>query len=773
MTARRWVPALWLAVMCCGMWYVVTQVSIRNDLGDLLPEGSTETQRVLLTQARKGLSGRLILLSLEGAAPDELAGLSRSLAETLRTNEHLGFIGNGLQTWSKEERALLADARYLLSRTVTTDRFSESSLRDALEQRLDELRSPLGVMVKESIPADPTGEVWSLVQSWSGWDAPEKYRDVWMTADHTRALLVVETKGGGFDVDIQESIHDAIRGAFREVAGAARSTAQLVMSGPSVFAVEIQRAIEAEAYWLSTIAGISVVLFLLWSFQSLRLVLLSLIPISTGIVAGIIAVNEWFGFVHGITLGFGVTLLGVADDYPIHLFSHMTDRESASDAMRMIWPTMRLGVLTTAIGFSALLLAGYPALAQLGLLAVVGLLTAAFVTRWILPTCIGSTVMSRRIGMGLLTKAGYLQNVWVIAPIALVLAVSVLIWSDTPLWQEDVSSLSPLSDAKKQLDQQLRQELGVPDVRDVLVIEDAVVEDLLQKAETVAEKLDNLHQNRALAGYDIISRYVPSHRVQRERQHALPERAVLEQNLQAALKGFPFAQGLFEPFLNDVEAARSQRLVNQDTFAGTMLGMKLESLLFSQHDRWMAVVPLRGVVDRSAFATNVEQWKDHGVRYVDLKEESNRLMTAYRDRTVELLGWGLAAIAIILALGLRSVMLVGRVLAPILCSLIVVAGVLLGAGESLSLFHVATLLLVTGLGLDYALFLNRPEGTDAERMRTYFGLLVCSMTTILVFGVLAFSETPVLHAIGVTAACGSVSCLVFAGMMARRENHAV
>ncbi|MDH5668031.1 MAG: hypothetical protein OEY86_08480, partial [Nitrospira sp.] len=183
MTARRWVPALWLAVICCGMWYVATQVSIRNDLGDLLPEGSTETQRVLLTQARKGLSGRLILLSLEGASPDELAGLSRSLAETLRTNEHLGFIGNGLQTWSKEERALLADFRYLLSRTVTADRFSESSLRDALEQRLDELRSPLGVMVKESIPADPTGEVWSLVQSWSGWDAPEKYRGVWMTAD--------------------------------------------------------------------------------------------------------------------------------------------------------------------------------------------------------------------------------------------------------------------------------------------------------------------------------------------------------------------------------------------------------------------------------------------------------------------------------------------------------------------------------------------------------------------------------------------------------------
>jgi len=195
-------------------------------------------------------------------------------------------------------------------------------------------------------------------------------------------------------------------------------------------------------------------------------------------------------------------------------------------------------------------------------------------------------------------------------------------------------------------------------------------------------------------------------------------------------------------------------------------------LLFQQQDRWVTVVPLRGVADRSQLAETVARWRDGSVSYVDLKEESNRLMTAYRDRTLQLLGWGIAAIAVALAVGLRSIALAGRVLAPILCSLIVVTAVLRGLGEPLSLFHVATFLLVIGLGLDYALFLNRPEGTKAERIRTNFGLLVCSTTTILVFGVLAFSQIPALHAIGMTAACGSLCCLLFAGMMARREAHA-
>ncbi len=772
MSQRWWVPALWMIALVGGIWFAATKLSIHSELGDLFPQGSTQTQRLLLTQVRTGLSGRLILLALEGENAEELTRLSKLLGESLRANNKLGFVGNGTETWSKEEQALLFRSRYLLSRTVTSDTFSEASLRLALEQRLDDLRSPLAAMIKESIPGDPTGEVFGILQSWSGWDVPTKYRGVWMSADRTRALLVAETRAAGFDADAQESIHQDIRATFQGLAKDSAHSVRLLMSGPGVFAVEIQRTIEAEAWWLSTVAATLVILFLFISYRSLMLVLLSLIPISSGIVAGMIAVNGWFGFIHGITLGFGITLLGVVDDYPIHLFSHMAARDSAQSVMREIWPTMRLGVLTTAIGFSSLLLAGFPALAQLGLFALVGLVVAALVTRWVLPLCIRPGFAPREIQSRLLAKVDRLAKGRVLVPVAAVLATLALIWSDTPLWQQDLGSLSPLSEDKKQLDQRLRQELGAPDVRDLLVVEGSTEEGLLEKTEAVMSKLENLRGDRAVAGYDIVSRYVPSLRLQQERQRALPERAVLEKHLEAALKGLPFAPGLFAPFVAAVEAAKSQPPIDREAFKGTMLGMKLESLMFSQPDRWVAVVPLRGVIDRQGLATMVGGWGDVSTSYVDLKEESNRLMTAYRDRTVQLLGWGTVAIAIALAVGLRSVKLIWRVLAPIVCALIVVAAILRVSGESLSLFHVATFLLVIGLGLDYALFFNRPEGTETERARTIFGLLVCSTTTILVFGVLAFSTIPVLHAIGLTAACGSFCCLLFAGLMAKQETHA-
>jgi predicted exporter len=161
------------------------------------------------------------------------------------------------------------------------------------------------------------------------------------------------------------------------------------------------------------------------------------------------------------------------------------------------------------------------------------------------------------------------------------------------------------------------------------------------------------------------------------------------------------------------------------------------------------------------------------VTYVDLKEESNRLMTAYRDRTFFIVLCGLVAIGAILVVGIKSLSLLRPILFPILSALAVVAAVVNVSGEPLSLFHIATFLLVIGLGLDYALFFNRHEEHEEGRSRTLYGLLVCSTTTILVFGVLAGSSIPVLHAIGVTAAIGSFCCLLFAAIMARKDRYAV
>jgi predicted exporter len=359
-----------------------------------------------------------------------------------------------------------------------------------------------------------------------------------------------------------------------------------------------------------------------------------------------------------------------------------------------------------------------------------------------------------------------------VIPAAIILACAALLWSHTPLWQTDVASVSPVSEAKKRLDRQLRDDMGAPDVRDLLVIEGQNEEDVLQYSEVVDANLKPLQASGAIAHYDLISHALPSRRTQRQRQSQLPETSVLSRNLGQALNGLQFSPGLFTPFVAAVESARTQTPLDRNAFQGTALGAKMDALMFEQGGNWKAVVPLRGVADRSDLADVVRRWSLPAVTYVDLREESNRLMVAYRDRTSIIVFCGLLVIAVLLAMGLKSAALLAPILFPIISALVVVAALLNLSGEPMSLFHIASFLLVIGLGLDYALFFNRLEGTEEGRLQTLYGLLVCSTTTVLVFGVLATSSIPVLHAIGMTAALGSVCCLLFAGIMAKKAPHA-
>jgi predicted exporter len=77
------------------------------------------------------------------------------------------------------------------------------------------------------------------------------------------------------------------------------------------------------------------------------------------------------------------------------------------------------------------------------------------------------------------------------------------------------------------------------------------------------------------------------------------------------------------------------------------------------------------------------------------------------------------------------------------------------------------LVLAAGLGLDYALFFERAEEDPREQRRTLHAVLVCALSTLMVFALLALSTIPVLQAIGVTVTIGVIANFVLALMLTR------
>ncbi len=75
---------------------------------------------------------------------------------------------NGDASRLKREQELVFRWRYLLSPATTPERFTADGLRAALDEALRLVASPLGPLVKQTLPADPTGEMLRLVPLLAG-----------------------------------------------------------------------------------------------------------------------------------------------------------------------------------------------------------------------------------------------------------------------------------------------------------------------------------------------------------------------------------------------------------------------------------------------------------------------------------------------------------------------------------------------------------------------------------------------------------------------------
>ena len=680
-SARLTIIAIWLAgLLGCGS--VILNGRFSTDMSAFLPRSPNAAQQILVDQLREGVVSRLILLAIEGADPDTLAALSKALAGNLRAGEGFGIVNNGEPAALARDRDVLWRNRYLLSPAVMPGHFSPAALHAALETDVQLLNSDLGLLVKRTIPADPTGEMMRLLDAFTTEAHPETLDGVWMSPDRRRALLMVQTLAAGFDINGQEQAIGRIEAAFdsvrRQVPAAAR--ARLIESGPPVFAVHTRARMKHDVQRLSLIATVLVAAILLLAYGSARVLVLALLPVMSGIVGGVAAVSLGFGFVHGITLGFGVTLIGEAVDYAIYLFTQTAPGTEPVTTLKRIGPTLRLGMLTSVCGFSAMLFSSFTGFAQLGLFTIVGLLVALAVTRFVLPALLPAQSPFRAATFFATPLVVLMRQSrtgrFVVLGLSVAAAVAIVVHPGR-YWEDQLESMSPLSAAEKHLDEELRRETGAPDVRYFLVAEAPDPDQALAASERIAARLEPLVTDGTIGGFDFPGRWLPSQATQRARQAALPDTTTLTANLAEALVGTPFREGVFAPFLTDVAAASRQRLLRRQDLDGTSLALRLDSLLLPGPLGWTALLPLQGVSSPGVVASRVAAFGEPGLLFLDLKAESDRLLDAYLHEALTLSLVGGLVILVLLSVSLRSYHRTAAVVLPLAASVLCTAAVLL------------------------------------------------------------------------------------------------
>lgn len=768
----RGAVAAWLMLTAaCGIW-LTQRLVLTTDMSAFLPPAATRAQEMLIGQLRSGVASRLLLLAIEDASDEALAAASTGLADRLARSGQFETVANGDASRAARDLQQLFSLRYALSPGVAAERFTAEGLRAALQESLALLASPLSAPFRSSLPQDPTGELRRLARLFERSGGPATRQGVWFSGDGKRALLIAETRAPGFDLDAQSKAIATIQQAYAEVAPAG---ARLRLAGPGLAAVTARATVERDAARSSTIATIGILLLLLYVYRSPWPVVFSALPAASGMLAGLTAVSLWFGPVHGITVGFAAILIGEAIDYPTYLYAQTGRDETLEATLGRIGATLRLAVLTTSCGALSMLLSSFNGLAQLGLLTIVGVIVAGLVTRWVLPALTPARILERKLAMPLDWRLpGRLGTgtAWG-AVLAIACVALIAIQRNDRLWDDDLANLTPVAEDFKALDRQLRSQLGAPDPRHLIILTAAGREDVLQKSERVAQLLDGAVASGAIGGYELAARFLPSEKKQQERRAALPDAVTLAANLHKAMAGLPFRPGAFAPFLSDVERARNQPLLAPETLGGTALGTRIGSLLFPGASGWVALAPISGVRDAAALAAALRSSGKPDVLLLDLKREADALVAGYRAEALRLLLIGLACIALLVYAGSRSLAATGRVLAPVMAAALLDVATLSIAGVQLTLFHLVALLLVVGVGTNYALFFNQPQGSRDERALMLLSLAVASFATLLSALALAGSGTPVLRAIGVTVAIGTVYALALSALLAPHLDRAM
>ena len=587
---------------------------------------------------------------------------------------------------------------------------------------------------------DPLGLWPQWLQAQAGRLGPREGRLVLREDGRDAVVLRYELTSPGFRLDGERPLLDALDRARAAAQASVAGPVALTVGGVPLHAEAAAARAHAEINTIG-LGSLAAVLLLAWlAFRGFTPILLVGLSLGIGVLCGLAATALAFGNVHLLTLVFGASLVGVAEDYGIHYFSSRQAEPGLAPRhlLRRLAPVLGLALATSVLAYLALGLAPMPGLRQMALFSAAGLV-GAFLTvmlwfPWLDRRPMRRSGFAEAIG-GSLRRwprwPGGARGLGLALALGLVLAgglVQVQV-------QDDLRSLQSSPAALVAGERELGQRLGLPSPAQFFLVSAADPQSLLAREESLLDALDAAGTGLA---WRAVSEQLPSLARQRAHQAQVlaAERAALAQ-VEARLGEAPES---VEP---------EPRTLAPEQWLALPASAPLHPLWLGQQEgEWSSLVLVSGLSPDAADALAALAATQPGVRWVDRTGEYSRLLGHYRERMGWLLLAGYAAVA--LALAWRFRLRAWRALAPTAIAALGSLSLLGWIGEPLQLFGVLAQLLLLGVGVDYGIFLLEHEDDPAS----WLAVCVGAASTWLAFGLLALSSTPALRGFGLVLGSG-------------------
>jgi len=781
--------AVLLLALVFVVWRSVSGFELETDITRFLPEGEEQQRLALSRLVRSSGLAQSMLVDLE--LPDGLEDveqafqLSDAIADKMRSTGMFGRVTNKAESdWGEAMYNLYFPRRMALisdrPEQEIPRRFSEQGLAEALESLKAQLRLPSAFMLKRLVPADPlllfTERMKTLQAQGSKMMAP-LWREYFASADRKHLLIIARTRAGPMESAAQHLVM-ALMGDLRTEARADPDTFggeyKLTYTGVNRFAVESEQRIKGDISWAMWFSSIGVILIFFVFYRRLRFLPLVIAPLGFGMAAALGVTLAVYGKIHGLTLAFGSTLLGISIDFPVHLLNHMRlSQEQNPGTARANWRrlhwSLTLGMGTTLIGFVILLVSEYPGVRQIALFGSVGVASAFLFAVAFLPLLRRWVTEKQPPGVGVgeaLTRMadGVRRRRAVILVLLALAAVAAGVPAATGGFEleHDLRNLQAADPQTLADDAAIKSRLPGAEFSLLLFVSGDSLEQALQRNDALFLRLGRLQQEGRVAAFNSLHPLLPSQALQQRNLEALRAIPDLEQRFRDALVKAGFKAEAFGKLFEALAGVREGRvsLLDARTLRDTRLSVWTSNFLFERDGVHHVVTMVRaadpGDTLEGALGPEVTSFSEVGL--------ASSLFSAFQQDAVKLILLGLIAITLVLLVYHRRLAHSLSSILPAILAAWLTLGLIAALGARINFLHVMSFLLVLCMGVDYGIFVADSLKSRGERELPVAvrSVALSALTTFFAFGVLGVCQNPALRAVGQTAGVGILLACVLA-----------
>ena len=739
----RGLAGVWLVfVLAClahNAWYWGLQRGAPvTDMLAMLPR---DAQRPLATQSTQALAdagSRRVTVLMGGR---DAAAAGRAADAFLQALGNIPARHRVADADSQAWLSLYTPARAGLLPPQARERLTSASTQDLADQALAALYQPVGGPRVGTWADDPLN-VYGQWLAERGQASRVRVQDgrLMLTdpdaPDRHYALVLIELPGSGFEISAQRALQPRLDAA---VQAAQAQGAQVIRAGVPLFAAAAAEQAEREIHTIGLGSLVGIVLLTLLAFRSLRPRLLVTLSMAVGLLVATSVSLLVFRDLHLVTLVFGASLLGVAENYGSNYFSARQGLQ-ASERWAMLArqiPVVSLAMATTVLGYALLALPPFPGLRQIAVFSGVGLVAAFVTVLWWFPLLDGS---GRMAPTRFADWLGSRRKLWPslkgrgLAALLLVSAVLVVAGGSRLRVDDDIRQLQSTPAHLVAQQREFARLMQAPSLAQFFVVQGRSEQEMLEREEVLTAQLRHMQLST-----QAVSDWLPSLRRQRDDAELLARR---EADMRPVL-----ADKLGQPI---TPAATTSALLTPEAWLASPASEPVRAQWLGQLGEGPASLVLLRGAESADIRAALMALKLDGVTWIDKVAEVSTLMGRYRElmSAVLVLAFVLTWGALALRFGRAS----WRALAPTALACVLTVAMLSLAGQVLQLFHILPLLILLGLGVDYGIFLLEQPGRTETR--PFLSVTLAAGSTLLSFGLLALSGTPALHAFGLTLLIG-------------------